>query len=163
MTVALVSLILAAGCTTDSSGSGALPGDRLTRFEGSPVHLTDLVGRPAAVNLWAETCVPCRTEMPALEEAHVALGDRAAIVGLDTQDVTDRARSFAASIPVTYDLWSDPDGKLQEALGIMNLPTTIFIAADGRIDETHTGALTYREIMQRLTALIDAGTSVSAG
>lgn len=40
------------------------------------VSLESFEGRPVVINFWASWCVPCRTEMPALEAVHTALGER---------------------------------------------------------------------------------------
>ena len=41
---------------------------------GEPARMADFRGRPVLVNLWATWCVPCREEMPALNNLQKALG-----------------------------------------------------------------------------------------
>src|ERR1700753_2134383 len=56
---------------------------------GQPKKLSDWRGRTVLVNLWATWCVPCRKEMPALEELQTRLGGpnfEVVAVNIDTRD-----------------------------------------------------------------------------
>ncbi len=61
-------------------------------------------GRPALVNFFSETCVPCVTEMPDLEEAHQAHGDEVAFLGLAYPDTSEQAQELVDRTGVTYDI-----------------------------------------------------------
>ena len=113
----------------------------LIRFDGSPVSLADYAGRPAVVNFWAVNCVPCRTEMPALEQVHQAVGPQVAFVGVDSGENIEGGRPFAAQAGITYDLVSDPQSKLIGELQSALLPTTVLVRADGTIARIHSGAV----------------------
>ncbi len=57
--------------------------------DGKPVKLSDFRGRMVLLNLWATWCVPCRKEMPALDElAARGWADKFAVlaINLDTGD-----------------------------------------------------------------------------
>jgi thiol-disulfide isomerase/thioredoxin len=57
--------------------------------EGKPKKLSDWRGRTVLVNLWATWCVPCRKEMPALENLQTRLGGpdfEVVAVNIDTRD-----------------------------------------------------------------------------
>jgi thioredoxin-like negative regulator of GroEL len=57
---------------------------------------------------------------------------------------------------VTYDLGRDPDGDLAEALGVVNLPTTVFATPDHRVVEVHTGALDEDQLREKMTRLLES-------
>jgi cytochrome c biogenesis protein CcmG, thiol:disulfide interchange protein DsbE len=118
----------------------------LTRFDGSPVSLTDYAGTPTVVNFWAVNCTPCRTEMPALEQVHQAMGSQVAFVGVDSGDSIESGRPFAEQAGITYDLVSDPQLQLIAELRSTLLPTTVLIRADGTIARIHSGAVTADEL-----------------
>jgi peroxiredoxin len=109
------------------------PDTELTSFDGSPLRLQDYAGRPVVVNFWAYNCGPCRTEMPDFEKVHQQLGDQVAFVGVDTGESIDLGRPFAEQTGVTYDLASDPQGRLAAAFEASALPTTVLIKADGTV------------------------------
>ena len=56
---------------------------------GQPKKLSDWRGRTVLVNLWATWCVPCRKEMPALDELQAKLGGadfEVVAINIDTRD-----------------------------------------------------------------------------
>lgn len=109
------------------------PDTQLTAFDGSALSLADYAGKPLVVNLWALYCGPCRTEMPDLEKVHRLYGDRVAFLGVDTAESMAAGKPFAEQTGVTYDLASDPQGRLAAALESTGLPTTVLIRSDGTI------------------------------
>jgi len=119
----------------------SVPGTQLNGFDGSAVELSDYAGRPMVVNFWAATCTPCRTEMPALEQVHQDTGDQVAFLGVDSGESVEAGRPFAQSAGTTYDLASDPQGRMLSELRSTLLPTTVLIRADGTIARIHSGAV----------------------
>lgn len=143
----------ASSSTTSPGGGPDLVGERLPTtpietFDGRPVVLTDLVpeGKPAVVNFFASWCVPCVTEMPDLEQAHQAHGGQVTFVGVNVNDSVDNGRSTVTRTGVTYEVARDPLGDLLTAVGGVNMPTTVFVKADGTVAEVHTGQVTREEI-----------------
>lgn len=156
-----VTATLAAGCGGSSGADGG--GDRrdaalteleLTTLTGTPVRVADLRGKPAVLNVWQQTCTPCKIEMPAIERVHREFGDAVRIVGIDSQDDPAKAAAFAADAGITYELWSDELGDVFAALDLSTIPTTVFLNADGRIVDAHTGALTADELRRRVQDLL---------
>jgi thiol-disulfide isomerase/thioredoxin len=94
--------------------------------------------------------------MPAIERVHAELGDRIRFVGIDSQDEPAEAAAFAASIGVTYELWSDELGDVFAALDLTSIPTTLFLDRAGRIVATHTGALDEDDLRDRARRLLGA-------
>ena len=117
-----------------------LPDGTFTRLAGGTATFASLKGKPAIINLWSQTCVPCVKEMPTLDALHARLGDAVAVVGLNSGDTLAAARLFATRVGVSYDLWLDDDRAGTAALSVSALPTTVFVAADGAIVRTHLGA-----------------------
>ena len=57
---------------------------------GAQKKLSDWRGRTVLLNLWATWCVPCRKEMPALDELQAKLGGNdfeVVAVNIDTRDL----------------------------------------------------------------------------
>jgi thiol-disulfide isomerase/thioredoxin len=106
--------------------------------DGKDATLAAFAGRIVLVNLWATWCVPCRTEMPALDRLQAAKGDaRFAVVPVDL-DVKGpaAARAFLDKIGVTHlPLYSDPDmnvfNELKRRGLTLGLPTSLLLDGKG--------------------------------
>ena len=129
----------------------------LTRFDGSKVDLADYAGQKLVVNFFASTCVPCRKEMPALEQVQRALGEKVTFIGIAVEDDPKAAQALVAKTGVTYDTMQDPTGEMINKSGGTLLPYTIFVAADGTIMERHNGALDASQLRQKISDDLLAG------
>src|SRR3972149_376992 len=75
----------------------AAPDFTLDLLGGGQVKLSELLGKPVVVNLWASWCPPCRAEMPAIESVYRAYEDLGlAVLGGNTP-FQDREADAAAS------------------------------------------------------------------
>ena len=105
---------------------------------GKQVALQDFRGRLVLINLWATWCVPCRKEMPVLDELQRKLGgpDFAVLaINLDQRD-RERPRKFLSEINVkSLAYYEDPSTnvfqKLKAAGRAPGLPSTILVDRDG--------------------------------
>ena len=138
-----------------SEATGAyLPHESWERFDGEgTASLADYAGRPLVLNFFASYCIPCAREMPALQKVSDELGDDVAVVGLNLADEEDAARALVEQTGVTYDLGRDTDGAIAQALGVVNLPTTVFATAHHEVVEVHTGALSEGQLREKMTRL----------
>ncbi len=121
-----------------ATGPDALADLTFTGVDGNPVHLADFAGRTVLVNLWATWCVPCRAEMPALDQLEADLGGKGfqvVAINLDTKNV-ERAPAFLNEVGASHiAFYSDP------TLGVLNdmkkrglaigLPTTLLVDGNG--------------------------------
>jgi thiol-disulfide isomerase/thioredoxin len=70
---------------------------------GQPRKLSDWRGRTILVNLWATWCVPCRKEMPALDELQAKLGGadfEVVAINIDTRD-PEKPKNFLKEANLT--------------------------------------------------------------
>ncbi len=134
-----------------------LPDVALLALDGRSVGLASLAGTPVVVNVWASTCAPCRAEMPALQRFADEYAGRVAVVGVDPLDDAADLQAFAATVAVTYPLYRDPDGQLLVEFGITDLPTTLFVRADGTVAAVHLGALDDGELRSLVATELGVG------
>lgn len=120
------------------------------------VRLADFAGKPLVVNLWAQYCVPCRTEMPAFEQVHQELGDRVAFLGIDVNDPVAEGRYLAKETGVTYALARDPRGQVLVDVGGTALPTTVVVDATGTVVRMRSGEWTAEELRAALDPVLGA-------
>lgn len=130
-----------------------LTGEQAPDFEfedlatGATTRFDELrAGSPAVLNFFARWCAPCVEEMPGLEQVHQDLGDRVTFLGLSEREPADDARDLVEATGVTYTIGRDPAGDVLTAYGGLGMPTTILVAADGRITSSHTGRITADEL-----------------
>ena len=141
--------------SSSTAGGERAPAFRLSdvRDESRFVSLEDYRGRPVVLNFWASWCVPCRKEMPALQEVSEEVQDRIAFVGVNHQDSRRDALGFLDETGVRFAAGYDPQGGIATAYGLYGMPTTIFISPDGRILERHRGEISEAELRRKLELL----------
>ena len=106
--------------------------------DGSQTSLAAFAGKTVLVNLWATWCVPCRSEMPALDRLQGALGGADFSVVAVNVDVKnpERARAFLDEIGVSrLAFYADPSMAILKEFrrrGLaLGLPTTILVDGHG--------------------------------
>ena len=156
----VLALVLANAGPDPAPSSSTAGGDRAPAFrlsdvrdESATISLDDFRGRPLVLNFWASWCVPCRKEMPALEEASGEVQGRVAFVGLNHQDSRGAALKFLEETGVSFPAAYDPEGRTATAYGLFGMPTTIFISPDGRILERHRGEISEAELKRKIERL----------
>jgi cytochrome c biogenesis protein CcmG, thiol:disulfide interchange protein DsbE len=130
---------------------GGLPDVTLSCLGGGrEVDLAGLRGRPTVVNLWAQWCGPCRSEVPLFQRLHEQAGARVPVIGIDFDDPqAGGAIAFAGNLGMTYPQLADPDTLIKESVGVPGLPVTLFVAADGTIAGRQIGPVdSYDQLTQ---------------
>ena len=105
---------------------------------GKPRKLSDWRGKTVLLNLWATWCVPCRKEMPALDELQAKLGGKdfeVVAVNIDTRDA-DKPKNFLKDANLTrLGYFTDQKAKVFQdlkAIGrALGMPTSVLIDAQG--------------------------------
>lgn len=129
--------------------------------DGAPTSIRRLKGRVLLVNLWATWCVPCRTEMPALDALEGALGgEKFAVVAIDLDPGgDDRPKAFFEARGITHlARYADRPMKVFEAVkteGLApGLPSSLLIDRTGCLIGSLAGAAAWNDAPAR--ALIAA-------
>jgi len=106
--------------------------------EGRPRKLSDWRGRTVLLNLWATWCVPCRSEMPALDALEAKLGGpkfEVVVVNIDLRN-PEKPLAFLKEINVTHlAYYSDHSAQvfqdLKAAGKAFGMPTTLLVDPAG--------------------------------
>jgi thiol-disulfide isomerase/thioredoxin len=112
-----------------------MPALAFTDADGRRLTLDDFRGRVVLLNIWATWCVPCRTEMPALERLEGKLGGKGFTVlplSIDQAGVPAVERFYHRFGLKRLGIYVDPPAQVSSTLGIPGVPTSFLIDAEGR-------------------------------
>ncbi len=142
---------LATGQAVPLPPVGHLPEADSTQLQGM---LVTARGHPVVINLWASWCVPCRTEMPRLQNAHQQYGAKVVFIGVAINDQASDARIFLKDQHVTYGNVIDISGRIPHLLGADGLPTTYVTGKTGKIRGTVLGGISEGRLHSELDAAL---------
>jgi thiol-disulfide isomerase/thioredoxin len=105
---------------------------------GGERHLVEWRGRTVLLNLWATWCVPCRKEMPALDELQAKLGGppfEVLSINIDTRDA-NKPRNWLKEVGIRrLGYYADASAKVFQDLKLIGraigMPTTILVDPAG--------------------------------
>jgi peroxiredoxin len=127
---------------------GAEVGQRAPEFRALNLASKDTVSFRAAyggtvtlVNVWATWCVPCRAEMPAMQQLYDKLKDkgfRIAAVSIDEGSVDD-VKAFVKDLGLTFDILHDKSGKIEQIYQTTGVPESFLVDKDGIIVRKQIG------------------------
>jgi len=143
---ALVALTLTS-CTHQSSDTEARwPSVIVADSSGTEINSGDLLnGNRLVVSLWSTWCVPCRRELPQLQQFAVEHQD-VSVVAVNLGDKLDSVAAYADEIGLTMPVVIDSEGRISSALGVTSVPSTIVINSHGKVIATHVGEITADEL-----------------
>ena len=131
-----------------SSGSPAVPeidapapDFSLKTISGDTATLSDYAGRVVLLNYWATWCLPCRAEMPLLQQYAGRFGDDLVVLAINNGEPADEVEAFIRELDLTLPVLLDPEEAVTQLYRIRGFPTTLFIDRDGKIRYQHIGIL----------------------
>ncbi|MCI8742209.1 MAG: redoxin domain-containing protein [Lachnospiraceae bacterium] len=120
--------------------------------EENPVKLSDMVGKPVVLNFWASWCPPCKMEMPDFQEAFTEYGDSVHFMMVNLTDgareTVDTAKKYVEDQGYTFPVYFDTGSEAAIVYGIMAVPATFFIDAEGKPVARASGAID-RETLEK--------------
>jgi len=98
-------------------------------------------GAVTLVNVWASWCVPCRDEVPFLDQ--LSRDKRIQLVGINYKDSPDDARRFLNRFGNPFVAnGRDASGRTSIDWGVYGVPETFLVGRDGRIAYKLVGPVT---------------------
>ena len=143
--------LISRGPESSSQQSGVPPNPKegftapdftLDLLDGGQLSLSELRGHPIVLNFWASWCLPCRSEMPAIESVYQRYKESGLVViglNLTSQDSESDARAFVQELGLTFPIALDRDGSVRERYQLLGLPSTYFIDQSGIIRSVIVG------------------------
>jgi cytochrome c biogenesis protein CcmG/thiol:disulfide interchange protein DsbE len=99
-------------------------------------------GKVTLVNIWATWCVPCRVEMPAMQQLYDSLAPRGfaiAAVSIDEGSPED-VLAFGRELDLSFDLLQDRSTKIQQMYQTTGVPESFLLDRHGVIVKRIIGA-----------------------
>ena len=102
-------------------------------LDGTPVHFpATFAGKPLVIRFWADWCQYCEGEMKAIELVYQRHRDQGIqVLAINTGQDKPAVAAFIKKIGITYPALLDEQSKIARAYGVVGLPTTYFIDAQG--------------------------------
>ncbi len=129
------------------------PKAHLLTLQQEKIELTQFLGKPTVVNLWASWCPPCRREMPILSEAQQKFPNVQFIFinqNEDAQTVQNYLQTHKVNLKRVL---LDTNGIVAKNTGMFGLPSTLFFNAQGQLVDSHIGEITYAMLQQKIHSL----------
>ena len=127
--------------------------------EGNPVSLSDFRGKPVIVNFWASWCGPCKSEMPAFQQAWETYGDRVEFLLINLtdnhQETVASAQAFLASTEYTFPVYFDTQLSGTTTYGVVGIPASYFVDKDGYLVAGANSALDYATLEYGISLILD--------
>lgn len=133
-----------------------VPAVEVRRLDGSTVLLSELVGRPLVINLWATWCPPCRREMPVLRSAQLAHPEIQFVFVNQGESAAAVERYLAANGLRMSNVVLDPAKQVSVRTGSSGYPTTLFYDAQGRLYKRHMGELSHATLSEKVNQLLES-------
>lgn len=124
------------------SPSAPVPALQATDLSGNVWRLADLRGKAVLINFWASWCEPCRAEMPSLQALAERQGPhRLVVLAVNFKESPATVAQFVQRTGLRLPVLPDPQGAIARQWGVRIFPSTVLIAADGRVRAVVRGEL----------------------
>ncbi|HPR18611.1 MAG TPA: TlpA disulfide reductase family protein [Candidatus Cloacimonadota bacterium] len=114
---------------------------KLEDINGNFIKLSDLQKDGLVIlDFWATWCVPCKNELPKLNELHTKY-DNVTVVAISADKPRDKQKVVAhvKSNHFEFVTLFDTAKTVQKQFNVTNIPRTFIVAPDGEILLDHTG------------------------
>ena len=164
VTLAALALIGLLGFGLLTQGAASLePGDEAPDAElpvlgGDETRaISDHRGDWVLANFWASWCTPCRDESPTLQRFSERQNGEVAVLGIDTQDLSEDALAFVDEFELTYPMLRDPDTEspLSDDYGATGLPESFLVDPEGRVAVICRGPVTAEDLEEVVLPVVE--------
>jgi thiol-disulfide isomerase/thioredoxin len=143
---AIFALSLITSCSSNSSTDRDWPSVTVQDIDGVNINSSVVFkSNTTVIAMWSTTCIPCRVELPQLQE-FAATHPEIDVIAVNLGDVSDSVQKYAAEIGLTMPVIVDFEGRVSTALGITSVPSTLVLSPTGKVVTTHLGEITAAEL-----------------
>jgi thiol-disulfide isomerase/thioredoxin len=125
-----------------TTATGPAPAFKLSGRGGKTIDLAQFKGQVVMINFWASWCVPCRQEMPLLEDIYKKYKPMGfTMLAVNVEPDSKAADEFLNKLskPVTFPVAYDVDSKVSKLYKVPGMPSTVFVDRKGNVRVLHKG------------------------
>lgn len=113
----------------------------LEMLSGGKAGLSEFTGKVVLLNFWATWCIPCREEMPAMEQLWQRYREQGFVIVAIAVNRGERQQvaSFVDKLALSYPVLLDPEGEARKRYEVTALPMSYFIGRDGKFSARAVG------------------------
>jgi peroxiredoxin len=138
LTVRGLAALLVAAPALAGIPQGPAPAFSLPSRDGGVVSLSQFKGQVVMINFWASWCVPCRQEMPLLDNIYKHYGKLGfSLIGVNVEPDSKSAQAWLKQTPVSFPVLFDTQSTVSKLYGVPGMPTTVFIDRKGNVRLVH--------------------------
>ena len=139
-------LILLTSCSSNSTSERQWPSVTVQSIDGVNINSSVVFNNNTTViALWSTTCIPCRVELPQLQD-FAATHPEVDVIAVNLGDVPNSVQQYVQELGLTMPVIIDFEGRVSTALGITSLPSTLVLSPTGKVVTTHLGEITAAEL-----------------
>jgi thiol-disulfide isomerase/thioredoxin len=130
----------ATALTTNSLFAGVKIGDPLPDLStlGLEGSIPDIRDKVVHLDFWASWCVPCKQSFPILDVLHKSYASKGyLLIGICMDEKKADMDRFLKRNPISFPILRDAQEKLANQLKPLGMPTSYFVAPDGRLHSVH--------------------------
>ena len=142
----LFALVLFTSCSSNSASEHDWPSVTVQDIDGVNINSSVVFNNNTTViALWSTTCIPCRVELPQLQE-FAATHPEIDVIAVNLGDVPKSVKQYVQELGLTMPVIIDFEGRVSTALGITSLPSTLVLSPAGKVVTTHLGEINAAEL-----------------
>ena len=124
-------------------------------LDGDQVDLEQMRGKPVWLLFNATWCADCRAEIPDVIEAFEDYGDEVEFLSVYVSDSRRAVEEYSENLGIPYPQVVDETNHIAAAYGVVGLPTSVFMDAEGDVTKVQIGALSPSAMQSELQELVE--------
>jgi thiol-disulfide isomerase/thioredoxin len=143
---ALILAVFLGACSSSTTNERLWPSVSVADATGSIVQTANFIPEDVlVVSLWSTWCVPCRRELPQLQQ-YTLEHPEVSIVAVNLGDKPESVAQFAKEIGLNMPILIDSEGRISSSLGVTSVPATLIIDSKGVVIATHVGEISAKDL-----------------
>jgi thiol-disulfide isomerase/thioredoxin len=143
---ALILVVFLGACSSSTTSERRWPNVSVADATGSIVQTANFIPEDVlVVSLWSTWCVPCRRELPQLQQ-YALEHPEVSIVAVNLGDKPESVAQFAKEIGLNMPILIDSEGRISSSLGVTSVPATLIIDSKGVVIATHVGEISSTDL-----------------